>query len=119
MRKYGKRTTLPFLLSLSLEYLSYSLRESTSSTPSSKASGPMLPLSSVERAESAKRAKAFWWYLARGPVWESWTKPRLEGMADKFEGKPLIGFVSTLIKDYVPLLDGYYFCESPCLLPPL
>jgi len=40
-------------------------------------------------------------------------RPQLEGIAGKFEDKPLIGFVSTLIHDYMPLVDDYYFCASP------
>jgi peroxin-16 len=77
MRKWGRRHTLPYLLSLALEYLAFSLRRSSTQRLSlGKASGPMLPNSpsEVEKAETKKRAKAFWWYLVRGPVWESWTK---------------------------------------------
>lgn len=37
-------------------------------------------------------------------------RPRLEGISDRFADKPLIGFVSTLIKDYTPLIDDYYYC---------
>ncbi|SGZ21106.1 BQ5605_C021g09334 [Microbotryum silenes-dioicae] len=115
MRKYGQRHTLPYLLSLALEYLAFSLRKSsTRQQAGTKASGPMLPHapSELEKAETKKRANAFWWYLLRGPVWETWTKPRLLAFADKFEAKPLIGFVSTVVHDYTPLVDDYYFCES-------
>ena len=38
-------------------------------------------------------------------------RPRLEGISDRFADKPLIGFVSTMIKDYTPLIDEYYYCE--------
>ncbi|GJN90015.1 hypothetical protein Rhopal_003010-T1 [Rhodotorula paludigena] len=116
IRRYGKRHTLPYLLSLALEYLAYSLRQSSTSKLShDKASGPMLPRqtpSELERQESSKRARAFWWYLLRGPVWESWTKPRLESMARTFEDKPLVGFVSTLLQDYIPLYDEYYYYSA-------
>lgn len=77
MRKYGRRHTLPYLLSLAFEYLAFSLRQTSATRlAGTKASGPMLPnsQSEVERAETKKRARAFWWYLVRGPVWESWTK---------------------------------------------
>lgn len=78
MRKYGRRHTLPYLLSLALEYLAYSLRcSSTSRLATNKASGPMLPVKTeteLERQETSKRARQFWWYLVRGPVWEGWTK---------------------------------------------
>lgn len=78
MRKYGRRHTLPYLLSLALEYLAYSLRSSsTSRLASDKASGPMLPVKTateLEKQETSKRARQFWWYLVRGPVWEGWSK---------------------------------------------
>lgn len=77
MRKWGRRHTLPYLLSLALEYLAFSLRRSsTQQLFKGKASGPMLPNSpsEVEKQETKKRARAFWWYMLRGPVWESWTK---------------------------------------------
>ncbi|KAG0659819.1 Peroxisomal membrane protein pex16 [Rhodotorula mucilaginosa] len=113
MRRYGRRHTLPYLLSLALEYLAYSLRcSSTSRLATNKASGPMLPVKTeteLEKQETSKRARQFWWYLVRGPVWEGWTKPRLEAIAGKFQDKPLIGFVSTLLQDYVPLIDEYYY----------
>lgn len=31
-------------------------------------------------------------------------------MARRFEDKPVIGFVATLLHDYVPLIDEYYYC---------
>lgn len=78
MRKYGRRHTLPYLLSLALEYLAFSLRSSSASRlGTDKASGPMLPIKTeteLEKQETSKRAKQFWWYLVRGPVWEGWTK---------------------------------------------
>ncbi|KAK4047405.1 hypothetical protein OIV83_005452 [Microbotryomycetes sp. JL201] len=115
MRKYGRRHTLPYLLSLALEYLAYTIRsKSNQKLFVDKATGPMLPgsPSELEKQETKKRARAFWWYMLRGPLWESWTKPRLEGLSSKFQDKPLIGIVSTLIKDYIPLVDDYYFYTS-------
>ncbi|GAA5982454.1 hypothetical protein JCM11641_006121 [Rhodosporidiobolus odoratus] len=116
MRRYGRRHTLPYLLSLALEYLAFSLRQSsTARFGESKASGSMLPQqppSELEKQETGKRAKAFWWYMMRGPVWESWTKPQLESIAQKFDDKPLVGFVSTIIQDYTPLFDEYYYYSA-------
>ncbi|GAA5828143.1 hypothetical protein JCM5353_007802 [Sporobolomyces roseus] len=115
MKRYGRRHTLPYLLSLALEYLAYTLRQSSNNRVyATKASGPMLPYapSELEKQETSKRGQAFWWYLLRGPVWESWTKPRLEGISDRFADKPLIGFVSTLIKDYTPLIEDYYYYSA-------
>ncbi|KAK4055882.1 hypothetical protein OIO90_003139 [Microbotryomycetes sp. JL221] len=114
MRKYGRRHTLPYLLSLALEYLAFTLRSSSNQKLFvNKASGPMLSTpSELEKQETKKRARAFWWYLLRGPLWDSWTKPRLEGLSSRFDDKPLIGFLSTFIRDYIPLVDDYYFYTS-------
>ncbi|KAK4705872.1 peroxin-16, partial [Phenoliferia sp. Uapishka_3] len=64
MKHYGRRHTLPYLLSLALEYLAYSLRKNAAQRRAfGKASGPMLPTnpaSEAERAETKKRANAFW-----------------------------------------------------------
>ncbi|GAA6059760.1 hypothetical protein JCM10212_001968 [Sporobolomyces blumeae] len=115
LKRYGRRHTLPYLLSLALEYLAFTLRQTSNNRMyATKANGPMLPYapSELEKQETSKRGQAFWWYLLRGPVWESWTKPRLEGISNTFADKPLIGFVSTLIKDYTPLIDEYYYYSA-------
>ncbi len=109
MRKYGRRHTLPYLVSLSLEYLAYTMRTQAAAQ---RKVGP----STVEQDETNKRRRAFLWYLLRGPVWDSFTRPRLEGVRGAFEGKPLVGFVATLVGDYVPLIDEYYYCK-PRLRP--
>lgn len=72
MKRYGRRHTLPYLLSLALEYLAFSLR--TNAAAKRAAGKATDPASEAERAETKKRANAFWWYIVRGPVWESWTK---------------------------------------------
>jgi hypothetical protein len=43
-------------------------------------------------------------------------RPQLESVARRFEDKPVIGFVATLLHDYVPLIDEYYYCASRSLL---
>ena len=111
MKHYGRRHTLPYLLSLALEYLAYSLRTNAAARRATGKSRD--PTSEAERAETKKRANAFWWYLVRGPVWESWTKPRLEGMANALEDKPIIGFAATIVKDYLPLIDDCELCFEP------
>jgi peroxin-16 len=75
MKKYGRRHSFPFILSLSLEFFAYTLRTRAAAN-CDKASGPMLPstISSAEKLETSKRAKAFLKYFLRGPVWDSWTK---------------------------------------------
>lgn len=77
MRKYGKRHTFPYLLSLAIEYLAFSLRRTAANRLAlNKSTGSMLPhtISEAEKAETKRRAMAFWLYVVRGPVWETFTK---------------------------------------------
>ena len=87
-------------------------------------------LSEVEKNEATKRARKFWWYFLRGPMWDGWTKcvgalhrqiladvafptyrPKIVGISAALEGKPILGFLSTFVQDYLPLIDEYHFCQ--------
>lgn len=75
------------------------------------------PVSDAERAESARRDRALWWYLFRGPAWENVSRcacrslfceqlveryphrPRLDGLAKRWQNRTLLGFASTLLQD--------------------
>ncbi|CDS00535.1 related to Peroxisomal membrane protein PEX16 [Sporisorium scitamineum] len=70
------------------------------------------PISSVEEAEWSKRGNSFWWYLLRGPLWYSFTRPKLAGLADRTQGKFLIGMVGAILGDYLPLIDEYYYYSA-------
>lgn len=112
MRKYGRKHTLPFLLSLSLEYLAYSLRTSSeASLGKNKMMAPLPHPTAAEREETSKRARAFWWYLLRGPVWDNWSRGKIEGVCSAFERVPLVGLAGSVLKDYLPLVDEYYYCQ--------
>lgn len=43
------------------------------------------------------------------------SRPKLESIADKTARAPLIGVFGALVKDWIPLIDEYYYCA--CLLP--
>lgn len=70
------------------------------------------PISSVEEAEWSKRANSFWWYLLRGPLWYSFTRPKLSGLVQRTHGKFLIGMVGGVLSDYLPLIDEYYYYSA-------
>ncbi|EST07090.1 Peroxisome membrane protein, Pex16 [Kalmanozyma brasiliensis GHG001] len=70
------------------------------------------PISSVEDSEWAKRGNAFWWYLLRGPLWYSFTRPRLTNLVNRTQGKFLIGMVGGVLSDYLPLIDEYYYYSA-------
>lgn len=71
LKKYGSTHTLPYLLSLSLEYFAYSLRKSSTQSQSQTKNDD---LSSVERDELQRRKWNFVWYVVRGPIWSRVTK---------------------------------------------
>lgn len=80
----------------------------------------------LERAEYARRDKDMLWYLLRGSIWESYTRcvlslylpsgrsrhrrPKLESFVDRTSHTPLIGLFGALLKDWIPLIDDYYYC---------
>lgn len=70
------------------------------------------PVSDVEKLEWEKRNRAFWWYLLRGPMWYSFTRPRLERIVHATEKRPLLGVVGGIVGDYLPLVDDYYYYSA-------
>ncbi|KAF9044558.1 peroxisome membrane protein [Hymenopellis radicata] len=86
---------------LALELVSRSLRRSP---PSS---------AQLERAEYARRDKDMLWYLLRGSIWETYTRPKLDAVADRTMHAPLIGLFGALLKDWIPLIDEYYYYTAP------
>ncbi|KAJ1020604.1 hypothetical protein NDA16_003997 [Ustilago loliicola] len=70
------------------------------------------PISTVEETEWAKRGNSFWWYLLRGPLWYGFTRPKLQGMVDRTQGKFLVGVVGGVLSDYLPLIDEYYYYSA-------
>ncbi|KAG0151040.1 hypothetical protein CROQUDRAFT_57315 [Cronartium quercuum f. sp. fusiforme G11] len=115
INRYGHRHVAPFLCSISIEYLSYSLRKASLHQPYCRpkpsSSRPRF-LTEIEKAELKSRQRAFWRYFLRGPLWTLWTKPKLSSVAQRLANKPLLNLLSTFIEDYVPLIDEYYYYSS-------
>ncbi|KAJ6509498.1 peroxisomal membrane protein PEX16 [Mycena vitilis] len=97
----NKRSSRPLVSALILEFISRNLRR----TPP--------PSASLERSEYARRDRDMVWYLLRGSIWESYTKPKLESLADMATQTPLLGLFGALVKDWVPLIDEYYYYTAP------
>lgn len=38
-------------------------------------------------------------------------RPQLEALADKTATAPVLSLVSALLKDWIPLIDEYHYCE--------
>jgi peroxin-16 len=107
------------MVSLTLELVSRNLRR----TPSSS--------SALERQEYARRDRDLFWYLFRGSIWESWTRyaswyhlhhftvlsiflsyrPKLESFAESSAQWPLLNITGAFLRDYLPLIDEYHYCE--------
>lgn len=119
----GKKDNKPLVTALALELVALNLRR----VPT--------PSSALERAEYARRDRDITWYLLRGSIWETWTRfvhtlvrprasadtpyvfpspyrPKLESLADKTARAPFIGLFSAFVKDWIPLIDEYYYCTS-------
>lgn len=82
---------------LAIDILSRNLRRAPSSS------------SSVERDEYARRDRDLVWYLLRGSAWELYTRPKLESLVEKAAHVPGLSLISSLVKDWVPLIDEYYY----------
>ncbi|KAJ7487563.1 peroxisomal membrane protein PEX16 [Mycena galericulata] len=97
---FNTSSNRPLVGALILELLSRNLRR----TPP--------PTAALERSEYARRDRDMIWYLLRGSIWESYTRPRLESFAEMTSQTPLLGLFGALVKDWVPLIDEYYYCQS-------
>ncbi|KAI8452548.1 peroxisome membrane protein [Phakopsora pachyrhizi] len=110
----GRSNFLSFFCSLSIEYLSFSLRQSSLEEPRKIFKSPRRAtfqnfVSELERNESNQRRKAFWTYLLKGPLWIMFTRPKLLKVSKSLSGKPLLNLLSMIIQDYTPLIDEYYY----------
>ncbi|KAF8445898.1 peroxisome membrane protein [Boletus edulis BED1] len=93
----GKHKDRALMTAFALELLSRNLRRASP------------PSSAVERDEYARRDRDLVWYLLRGSVWDSYTRPKVESIAENIATKPVIGALSMIIKDWIPLIDEYYY----------
>ncbi|KAJ8515372.1 hypothetical protein ONZ45_g7206 [Pleurotus djamor] len=72
-----RRTNRPLVCALVLELFSRNLRRNPSHS------------AALERSEYARRDRDMFWYLFRGSIWESYTRPKLEAIAYKTANIPL------------------------------
>ncbi|KAF8905544.1 peroxisomal membrane protein PEX16 [Gymnopilus junonius] len=98
-RKMPERSNRALLVALFMELASRQLRRNPP------------PSASLERSEYARRDKDILWYLLRGSIWESYTRPKLESFVSVTSRTPLLGLFGALLKDWIPLIDDYYYCE--------
>jgi len=96
-----RKSNRPLVTILAMEFVSRSLRRS------------IPPSSSLERSEYAKRDRDMLWYLFRGGIWESYTRPKIASVAQSFSTTPILGLFGTLVQDWIPLIDEYYYYTAP------
>lgn len=96
-----EKSNRALMVALFMELMSRNLRR----TPS--------PSAVLERAEYAKRDKDMVWYLLRGTIWDNYTRPKLESFVSKTSHAPLVGLLGALVKDWIPLIDEYYYYTAP------
>lgn len=101
MLSRDRKSNRPLMTALALEFVSRNLRR----VPARSA-----PL---ERSEYASRDKDIVWYLLRGSIWKTWSKPKLEAFASGTARAPLLGVVGAFIRDWIPLIDEYYYYTAP------
>ncbi|KAG5649898.1 hypothetical protein H0H81_001559 [Sphagnurus paluster] len=92
-----RRSNRPLITALVMEVLSRNLRR----TPP--------PSAALERTEYARRDRDMLWYLFRGSIWESYTRPKLEALATQASRAPLFGIFGAFMQDWIPLIDEYYY----------
>ncbi|KAF8898786.1 peroxisome membrane protein [Infundibulicybe gibba] len=98
---YSRHPGRPLVISILMQLLSRTLRRTP---PTSGA---------IERAEYARRDGDIFWYLLRGSIWESYTRPKVEAVIDRTAQTPILGLVGAFAKDWIPLIDEYYYYTAP------
>ncbi|KAJ3569775.1 hypothetical protein NP233_g4835 [Leucocoprinus birnbaumii] len=100
-RRNKQPTNRALMTALAMELISRSLRRAPP------------PSALLERSEYARRDKDMLWYLLRGSIWESYTRPKLESFVTSASRAPLLGLFGILIKEWIPLIDEYYYYTAP------
>ncbi|EXJ65804.1 uncharacterized protein A1O5_11045 [Cladophialophora psammophila CBS 110553] len=115
-RTYGyegskwKRNWTPWLVGVSIEYLSRQLakRDLAAGVPGGARTG----LSALERDELKKRGWQLAWWGMRGAFYENITKVWVHGAAASLKGKPILDLLGGIMEEYEFLWSNYYFSTS-------
>ncbi|TPX64188.1 hypothetical protein SpCBS45565_g06030 [Spizellomyces sp. 'palustris'] len=99
LRRYGSKSYKPYLISLTLELgsLLASLHR---------------PQTSLEKDETKRRCWLLLYYLLRNPVYERFTKERLDAFVEGARKRPLISLFAGILRDYQPLWEKWHFYTS-------
>lgn len=105
-----KRNWTPWIVGILLEY---GARKLEFQSYRETLPGGVRSLTKLEDQEHKSRATAFGWWLLRGAMYESVTRPILAGLGNNLGRIPLGGQLFTaVVGDYLYLFDNYHFPSS-------
>ena len=102
LQKYHKKSWKPFLISLSMEVSSLVI----------SLLHRRQKLTKLENEELTKRFNMLWFYLLRNPLYDRFTKDKINKLCISASKKPIIFLFSNLILDYMPLWENYHFITN-------
>ncbi|EKM61083.1 uncharacterized protein PHACADRAFT_180232 [Phanerochaete carnosa HHB-10118-sp] len=97
----GRNAKRPLITALALEFIARQLRRTPGST------------ATLERSEYSRRDADIVWYLLRGSIWETWTRPKLDAFAERTANMPVLSVMSAFVKDWIPLINEYHYYTAP------
>lgn len=103
LRKYGKQSWKPWLVSLMLESFSYTL--STDIVFNTQ-------LTKLEQKEYKRRLYLLKYYLIRKPLFDDITKPYINSLVNTVKKIPIISLVSGILEYNLHNWDNNYFATS-------
>ncbi|OVA12378.1 Peroxisome membrane protein [Macleaya cordata] len=100
VRKYGVRSWVPWLLSLSMDLTGMSILSHVTHHGHSRG-GRSLTLSASEKDEIKRRKMLLAFYLMRDPFFSQYTRQRLETIEKVSEPVPIIGFLTAKLIELI------------------
>ncbi|KAJ1835533.1 hypothetical protein LPJ63_001013 [Coemansia sp. RSA 2711] len=104
IRKLGRGDWRPWALSLLIELASRQMIRTDLHSGKDD-----VPEHTLEKEELSRRKWLFLYYLLRSPFFDRFTESRLTRLAEWCNNKPLLSLLGSLIQDYQPLWQQYYF----------
>ncbi|KAJ3397587.1 Peroxisomal membrane protein pex16 [Lobulomyces angularis] len=124
LRQYGRASLKPLFISFLIEIvsISQSLRikketlnffrtdgENRKSFNIFKILELQKNLTKLEKMEVKRRIWLFLFYFLRSPIYESFTKSRIDGVIEKYSTYRILNFFAGILKDYQDLWEKYFF----------
>lgn len=107
IRKFGRKSWTPWIFSVALDLLSLHLKGQYF-----EENNLISKLSSLEIHERKRRVILLSYYLLKGPFFKLITKPALLEFYCKTKKKFLLGVLSRMLVDYIPLWEKFHFYTS-------